>query len=52
MKKNVFAALVILFITVAFLVVVNDLSQLEKTPVHANVHKAHQKADLVGLDGD
>ena len=51
MKNNAFVALVILFITVAFLFVVNDLSKTHE-PIHANAHKTHQKVELVGLDSE
>lgn len=49
MKKNVFGALVILLITVAFLFVINDLSK-SNDPIHANAHKVDKSVDLVGLD--
>ena len=49
MKKNAFAALVILLVTVAFLFVVNDLSKSNNS-IQVNTHKIHQKSDLVGLD--
>ena len=52
MKKNVIGALVILFVTVAFLLVVDDISKSKDIPVHANAHvyDGNQQPDLVGLD--
>jgi len=52
MKKNVIGALVILFVTIAFLLVVDDISKSKDLPVHANsnMYESNQQPDLVGLD--
>lgn len=52
MKKNIFGALVILIITVSFLLVINDLSKTNDSPIQANIDNAQQQSDLVGLDNE
>ncbi|WP_157491985.1 hypothetical protein [Gelidibacter mesophilus] len=52
MKKNILGALAILFITVSFLLVINDLSKTNDSPIQVNIDTAPQQADLVGLDNE
>jgi hypothetical protein len=39
MKRNIIGALVILFVTIAFLLVLDDISKAQDLPGHASVHK-------------
>lgn len=38
MKRNILGALVILLVTVAFLLVIDDLSKAQDLPDHATIH--------------
>lgn len=54
MKKNLLGAIVIFFVTVAFLLMIDDISK-SKNPQpqeNVNVYEANQQPDLVILDHD
>lgn len=50
MKKNILGAIVILFLTVAFLLIIDDISKDQDLPDHATVEKTDLQSDLVGFD--
>ncbi|MCB0445229.1 MAG: hypothetical protein R2812_01610 [Gelidibacter sp.] len=54
MKKNLLGAIVIFFVTVAILLMIDDISK-SKNPQpqeNVNVYEANQQPDLVILDHD
>lgn len=52
MKKNLLGAIVIFFVTVVFLLVIDDISKSKNSQPHenVNVYEANQQPDLVILD--
>ncbi|RAJ25892.1 hypothetical protein LX77_01309 [Gelidibacter algens] len=41
MKRNIIGALVILLVTIAFLLVIDDISRAQDLPDHVNVHETN-----------
>lgn len=50
MKRNIIGAFAITFITIAFILVVNDISKLDDQPTHTNARKIQHQKGLVALD--